>query len=596
MIARLVLRHEIIQNLTKPLLITVVTITLVLNILTFKMVQNEGTFLLDGFGAVPAQFVFLLPMITILLMGKAGTRCRFWEAGLPLAARDLWWAHFLALASACLFLILVSGVTFAGFGILNASLIGRTFFNLADVFRLMIRPIAVSLTAAGLVAVWRPGMGRPAEEPGWSRYRSLVIVISMGLLGFLVVVPPVFLLIPLTLTGLVVGRAGRALPIAMAMAGGETRGAVTRAPAFAVKQWETVGPSRRVVVLMLLRTLFKWPVSWLAIVPLASLFGLMMSGRDILGMDEPYVRFMNFFMTVYILFALADPFMKNLHKVDHLPVDRRILLRWLVFPITGMFLLGYGAGRVLDTVDPDRSEKIVFDNDEKSYGLKVSPEFFAYAGSDEAPAVTAPWGENHGTTVEPVFRGLPGVLWKPYATPAGASRDFVAWQISRAAAAVYGLELDPHEISVRYLETDLHGRVTVREPGLTLAADFPSARTSSSGPVFPLLVGGELVLLMVVLALFFKVFKPGVTIRKSRIVFWFVMGGLMVCHIGGYVLLMLGWTKEWVVYGFWLGRIRELGELGPVGHGAAWLGMLLLLLVTWRWAEKSFLAAEAPAS
>ena len=230
MIARLVLRHEIIQNLAKPLLITVVTITLVLNILTFKMARNGGTSLLDGFGAVQVQFVFLLPVIMILLMGKAGARCRFWEAGLPLAARELWWAHFLALASASLFLILVSGVTFAGFGALNAAFIGKTFFNLADVLRLMVRPVAVSLTAAGLVAVWRPGMGNLAEEPGWSRHRALVIMISVGLLGLLVMVPPVFLVVPLVLTGLVAVRANRVLPLALSMSGSESRDGVAMTP------------------------------------------------------------------------------------------------------------------------------------------------------------------------------------------------------------------------------------------------------------------------------------------------------------------------------------------------------------------------------
>jgi len=594
MIGRLVLRHEIIQNLAKPLLITVVTITLVLNILTFKMARNGGTSLLDGFGAVQAQFVFLLPVIMILLMGKAGARCRFWEAGLPLAARKLWWAHFLALASASLFLILVSGVTFAGFGALNAAFIGKTFFNLADVLRLMVRPVAVSLTAAGLVAVWRPGMGRLAEEPGWSRHRALVIMISVGLLGLLVMVPSVFLVVPLVLTGLVAVRVNRILPLAMSMSGSETRGAA--AASAAAEKWEAVGPSRRVVVLMLLRTLLKWPVSWLAMVPLAALFGLMMSSRDILGMDEPYLRFMNFFMAVYILFALTGHFVKNLHKVDHLPVDRRTLLRWLVVPITGFFLLGYASGRIMDTVDPISNEKIVFDNGGESYGLKVSPEYFAFAGSDETPVMTAPWGEAHEAPVEPVFRGLPGVLWKPYATPEGSSLEFVAWQISRAAAAVYGLEIDPDEISARYLKADPDGRVTVRESGLTLAADFPDARPGSSGPVFPVLVGGEMFLLMVILTLYFKVFKPGITIRKTQVVFWVIMGGLMACHIGGYIFFMLGWTREWVVYGFWLGRIRELGELGPAGYMGAWVGMLLLVSVAWRWAERSFLAAEAPTS
>jgi len=596
MIARLVLRHEIIQNLTKPLLITVVTVTLVLNILTFKMAQNEGTSLLDGFGAVPAQFVFLLPVIMILLMGKAGTRCRFWEAGLPLEVRKLWWAHFLALASASLFLILVSGVTFAGFGALNAAFIGKAFFNLADVFRLMVRPVAVSLTAAALVAVWRPGVGHLAEEPGWFRYRTLVIVVSVGLLGLLVVLPQVFLLVPLVLIGLVTVRSNKALPLAMSMSGSESPGEAAMSPSSAAEKWEAVGPSRRVVVLVLLRTLLKWPVTWLALVPLAVLFGLMMSGRDILGMDEPYLRFMNFFMTVYILFALTGHFVKNLYKVDHLPVDRRTLLRWLVVPITGFFLLGYSAGRIMDTLDPVTNEKIVFDNGGESYGLKVSPEYFAFAGSDETPVMTAPWGEAHEAPVEPVFRGLPGVLWKPYATPEGSSLEFVAWQISRATAAVYGLEIDPDEISARYLKADPDGRVNVRESGLTLAADFPDARHRNLGPVFPILVGGELFLLMVILALYFKVFKPGITIRKIQVVFWIIMGGLMACHIGGYIFFMLGWTREWVVYGFWLGRIRELGELGPAGYVGAWAGMLLLVSVAWRWAEKSFLAAEAPTS
>ena len=37
----------------------------------------------------------------------------------------------------------------------------------------------------------------------------------------------------------------------------------------------------------------------------------------------------------------------------------------------------------------------------------------------------------------------------------------------------------------------------------------------------------------------------------------------------------MGWTKEWLIYGFWMGRMRELGAMGPVGYGAAWLGMTL---------------------
>jgi hypothetical protein len=329
--------------------------------------------------------------------------------------------------------------------------------------------------------------------------------------------------------------------------------------------WADQGPSRRVVRMAILRILFKWPVSWLALGPIAILFGLMMSGHEVLSMDEPYLRFLYFFMSVYILFASANHFMENLYKVDHLPISRRTLLRWLVVPVATAFLLGYGAGRVMQTVSADRPEKIHFENAEDKYGVKVLPEFFSFTTSSGPNLVAAPWGETHEVVAVQVFKGLPGMMWKPYGTPEGASLDFVSWQISRAAASVYNLDIDPEEISARYLEADLHGRVTVRDPGLTLAADYPTARSSSLGPVLPLLVGGEYALLMVILALYFRVFKPGITIRKSRVVFW-------------------------------LGRIRELGALGPGGFGAAWLGMIILLGAVWRWAEKEFLAAEAPSS
>jgi len=280
--------------------------------------------------------------------------------------------------------------------------------------------------------------------------------------------------------------------------------------------------------------------------------------------------------------------------VDHLPIDRRVLLRWLVIPVAGAFVLGYGTGRILETISPDRSEKILFQNEEESYGVRVPSAYFDFTIASGPNLVTTPWGETHEVMTRRVFKGLPGWLWKSFGTPKGASREFVAWQISRAAAAIYGLEIEPEEISSRYLESDLQGRVTVRPEGLTLAADYPSARPVSLGPLFPLLVGGEFVMLLVVLALYFQVFKPGVTIRKSRVVFWLLIGGLMALHLAAFPFFVMDWTKEWLIYGFWTGRLRELGALGPVGYGGAWLGMILLVGAAWRWAQKCFLAVEAP--
>jgi len=596
MILRLVLRHEILHSLTKPLLVTVTTVSLVLNTLAFQMERSGSAMLVEGNRAALAQFTFLVPVVLILFLGKAGLRCRPWEAGLPLGARALWWSHLLALVVSALFLILVSGLSFLIFDALIGMASGKNIFHLADLSGLLARPIAASLVASSLIAVWRPRSGRMADAPGWSRYRYLVIVGAGLLLGLLLVLPVAFIPLSVALAAVMSWRAAARLPAALEMAGGDTQGAGVISGIPEAVDWTDQGPSRRVVRVMVLRTLFKWPLSWLALGPITILFGLMMSGHDVLGMDVPYLRFLYFFMSVYILFASTNHFMENLYKVDHLPIDRRILFQWLVLPVTSAFLLGYGAGRVMEALSADRPEKIRFENAEDNYGLKVPPEFFSFTTSSEPKLVSSPSGETHEVLAVQVFKGFPGVLWKPYATPAGASMEFVAWQISRAAAEVYGLEIEPEEISARYLETDLNRRVTVRDTGLTLAADYPAARPGSLGPVLPLLVGGEFALLLVVLAVFFRVFKPGITIRKSRVVFWLLMGGLMALHIGGYVTFMLGWTRDWLVHGFWLGRVRELGALGPAGYGAAWLGMFLLLAGTWRWAEKSFLAVEAPSS
>jgi hypothetical protein len=62
------------------------------------------------------------------------------------------------------------------------------------------------------------------------------------------------------------------------------------------------------------------------------------------------------------------------------------------------------------------------------------------------------------------------------------------------------------------------------------------------------------------------------------------------------ILGLEGVTREWIVYGFWMGLIRDIGISGPVGIGAAWIVAALMIGLSWRWAEKSFLKAEAPSS
>ena len=198
MIARLALRHEIVHNLTKPLLITVTTVTLVLNILAYQMVRAGSDSLVDGSRAIVAQFAFMVPLVMIMLIGKAASRSRPWEAGLPVAARSLWWAHLGALALSSLFLILVTGITFVGFGSLMGIFSGDFIVKVGDLARLVARPTVSSLTAACLVAAWRPGLGRLSDAAGWSRYQYIVILTAGGLLGLMIFLPPYFAAVPVT--------------------------------------------------------------------------------------------------------------------------------------------------------------------------------------------------------------------------------------------------------------------------------------------------------------------------------------------------------------------------------------------------------------
>lgn len=593
MIPRLIWRHEIIHTLTKPLLITVTTVSLMLNILAFQMASAQSEALVVGPRGTMAQFVFLIPFVVILWMGKVENRCRPWEAGLPVASRSLWWAYVGALALATVLLIGVSTLAFLGFGSLIGAFADKSVFRWVELLDLIVRPAAASVTAVFLVAFWRPAAVRLSGVPGWTRHKMLILAGMMLLMALLLVAPPVFAAVPVVLAGLWAMRTSRSLPPVLDL-GGTGNGDGLRAGEAA--EWTSSAPSARVVRIMVLRTLFKWPVSWIGLGPIALLFGIMMSGTSILGLDEPYLRYMNFFMTVYILFAMSNHFMENLHRVDHLPLDRRILLRWMVLPVTLIFVAGYGVGRLVEEASGNRTEEIVFENSEDGYGLKVSPGAWQFSMTGEPPVVTAPWGESYLATSVPVLKGLPGFLWKPFTTPLEASPEFVAWQISRAVKEVHGLAVPLEEIQERYLESGSGGPVSIRSEGLTIMADYPGARPMYLGPVFPFWVGGELICLMLINMVYFQAFRSGITIRKGRIVFWSLMGGLMALHVGGYALFIKRLTEEWIITGFWMGVTRKIGEAGPVGITAVWLAAALLLALAWRGAEKVFLKAEAPSS
>ena len=218
------------------------------------------------------------------------------------------------------------------------------------------------------------------------------------------------------------------------------------------------------------------------------------------------------------------------------------------------------------------------------------------AWDGRVPPATAPWGETQTPVSEPLWRGGRPVLYKPFSTPTGSSERFVAWQIARAAAAVYGAPLDPEELRSRYLTTDGGGQVALSTPSLSLARDHPALRPVERGPLMPvvmLLVGVPWALL---LALALRLYRPGVTARARLAGLVAIPAGIMAVHIVGVALAMShvldydGLSATVVIL------TRRLGAALSGGAWGLWVVALAVLAMIWWWVAGQFARIEfAPA-
>ena len=592
MTATLVIRHEIFRALPKPLLISAVSATLVMNTLTFLGAKNGGDWQPGTPELFLLQAVILVCCGALFLLPAAARRGRSWELSLPVAATVLWRSHWLALIASGLTVLVSVGVVLVLFRLAMSGTLGRDLVPGIDLAGILARPALLLVTTACVLAARQPQLADLSDSTSWPRLRLLLAPVLLALLYLLMTLPLVWSFVP-PLIGVVVALvAGRRLPTSLVVAP-ECGEAVLTAVATPSADLAAIRPSWRSVDYVILRQLFKWPLSLPVLLPSTAFFGVLMSGCGGLLDTDTDFRVFNFFMVVYILFAMTGHLLENLHRVDHLPIPRMRILTWLVLPSALALAVGYGGGRLIDVRADDR-ELIGFDTTIESYGLKVPPEFFHAAAGTEAPQITAPWGERHAAFTQPVFSGLPWSLWKPYTTPPEASPRFIAWQISRAVQAVYGVPVAPADIEREYLTTDAAGRTVLRGETLTLAADHPHWQPTGGGPVFPVLFGAEIVLWLLVEAFCFRLCGPGTTIRRVRVIFWSIMGGLMLLHIGFFVGLIFDFSEDWAMTGLLLSTVRRLGDLGVGGWMAAWLVPAVAVSLSWRLVVRTFAGVEAP--
>lgn len=590
----LVLRNPGLRGLFKPLMLSILTATFFGNLMAFSAAGREGPVIDAPWLNLASQLALVLPAVFVLYLGRAGCRARQTELGLPLAAAVLWRAHFLALMLAVGGLVLAAAAALVGLGHLLTDMMDRAQPGLLTGLQLVVRPGAVCLFVMALAASWRPSLAQPERASGWSKLRMALTATALLTTAILTWLPAVAALVPLTIGAVVASRAhgnlGPALDLAAdpAVAGPGT-GAGEDPTA-----WQSVPESHRALHALIVHTVLKCPSYLVFMSLLLVVIGVALSGFFTVNSDNDALRLTNYFLIVYILFSPAGVFINSLHKLDHLPISRRTLLAWLILPVVSSLVIGYGLGKVGLLFKEGRGETLVFVNDEENYGLKLPPSYFRPVWGQMNTAVTAPWGETRELETWQVLPGLPLHLVKPFTTPELASRDFVAWQVSRAAQSVYGVKIPADEIADRYLRTDGAGRTLVVDDGLTLQRDYPDLTPVANGPIFVVLIGCHLVGLGLITWAFFAVLAHESLRRRAKMVFIGFMSVLMVAHVGVGVGLITRTHNEDIVYGLLLGRIRALGELGAGSWLVAGGVFALILYLVASGVARAFARLESP--
>jgi len=575
----------VIRQLPKTAAAAMATATVGLNLLVFESLRTMRYLGMDR--GTLFELTILLGGLYLLAMEPTGRRCSRWAQGLPVRAVTLWTGHVHALLVAVSVIVLAMASVVLALTLLIHRFDPLEFLTPHLVLTHFARPWLILLAVVLGLGAWRPECVDPVRLPAWRRVRLVAALAAVAALVLLGPLPLVVALFPVAAAGILARRAKTALPPVLVLA--------DRPEGRAAADGETV-PSGGwwVVHVVVLRQLFKWPLTWILGLPMTFLLGMILGGAFSASQDADFARYFNLWITIYVMIAFAGFFLEKLHLVDHLPLSRAVLFGWLVLPNLAALLLGGAAGHLVDRARPG-GEAVVFRNEccGAYGGLEVPPDLWHPVWGTPPATVTAPWGETGSANAVRVLPRLPLHLWNPYTTTEEASADFVAWQIGRAAADAYGLDLDPDAIRDRYLTTGEGGAVLVKEGGLTLRADNRVPSRRSLGPVLGLLLAFTVDPALAVFGLVFLLCGPGTTRRRTKAVFWSTMGVLLALHMAGYVLLMGRWIREWTVTSLVEGLARRLGALGPAGWLLPWILGGLVGWGLWRLCLRAFGRVEA---
>jgi hypothetical protein len=549
-----------------------------------------------------------LAVALFLAFGRTTRRCSRLDMSLPLTARRLWVTHLAAVVlSACAVGAVALAVLEAHFLTLGWASGGRLdpSVGLGGVPRALLAGVLLS---AVVLQMPRPEL---RSVPSGRGHGWLVALTVLGLLVMTVGValaPPALALVPIALAVVLGLRTWRSLPAAFDLVPREPKDGKRADRPEADSSWNRPTPTRGgwgerlALQLSLVRVLargmapgqlVRLPMLY-AQIPFLLLWGMFISG---LLIPEAELRFTFIVLTAYVLVSFVAAPLSQMHVLDPLPVSRRWLFAVLVFPCLVALGLGYGAGRVGGALVQGPPVLVAYGTEpdgllvppyrSKLPQVRVPVESCRIAWDGRPAPIDSPWGESHAPWSIPLYRGSTAVLYSPFAPGEEASKEFMALQLGRATEAVYGSSIAPEAMRESLVDAFAGEPLDVRDA-------FPGLDTPREGPVLPVLLLAIGLCWLVMLRIYLKTYRAGVSDGRRRAVFLTILVVAVALHIAQFAVGLTGLTKLWVVTGLPRMIVRLVADALPGGEIATWLACAALFWAAYLVVRARFERIEAP--
>lgn len=193
------------------------------------------------------------------------------------------------------------------------------------------------------------------------------------------------------------------------------------------------------------RTLQNNVGSWFLLLGLL-FFGILMCSEYHNGEDtEAIIVFLLLMLWGQIILAA-----QRIHKLDYLPVARKVFFAVAILPGIAAVLLGVGLAELDNATSPRKKAQIHY----RKSGIEVPHECWEITWDARPPAAASSWGESYMPRADHLYGDGGMAVYNPCEFGPESSPGFIALQIARAVNAVHGNTESPEEAANRMADDD----------------------------------------------------------------------------------------------------------------------------------------------